>query len=93
MRADVQLERSVVEEISKDEKEKGGPRYPCEERRKYATWLLDPELVGKIQNLSRELNVAQYRLVEKLLEFGLSQYENGELLLRVKPVIERYTLE
>ena len=91
-RVKVDLEPSVVEEISRGEENKR-PRYPSEEGRVNATWLLNPDLVERIRVLSRELRVSQYKLVETLLSYSLNQYESGKLPLRVEPIIERFTVE
>ena len=68
-------------------------RFPSEEKRNKATWDLSPELIQRIRDVSRELGVPQYALVEKLLTHGLDQYEDGELDLQRTPHVISYTLQ
>ena len=68
-------------------------RFPSEEKRNKATWDLTPELIERIRDVSKELGVPQYALVEKLLTHSLDRYEDGELDLQRTPRVVSYTLQ
>ena len=67
-------------------KQREGARYPSEEGRVKGTWDLRPETLERVRAAAKELGVAQYALVEKLILDGLDRWEKGELELRVKMV-------
>lgn len=62
-------------------------RYPSEENRIKGTWDLRPETLARLREAAAELGVAQYSLVEKLINEGLDRWEAGELELRLKMVL------
>jgi hypothetical protein len=54
------------------------------------TYLVNPELIARINRMSRTQSVGQNELVRYLLDWALEQVESGNHTLPLKP---RYTIE
>ena len=72
--------------VGRKRKPRQSVRYKCEDERVKGTWDLRPETLERVREAAKELGVAQYSLVEKLILDGLDRWELGELELRVKMV-------
>lgn len=81
------VDKTVKQLIDGRGRERKKPRYQSEVERVKGTWDLRAETLARVRAAAKDLGVAQYSLVEKLILDGLDRWERGELELRPKMVM------
>lgn len=87
------LDPTVRDLVSRRQRQRKKPRYPSEEERVKATWDVQPTTLARMRAAAAELGVAQYSLVEKLINEGLDRWEMGEIELRRVAVVTSWRVE
>ena len=92
-RAKIGLDAQVAEALAAPP---GGKRTATDSdnhRRSRASYDLRPETIEEIRVIADELGVNIYAVAQKLLDFGIAEYQAGRLKLQRRPVITSWELE
>jgi len=85
------LDESVAAQIAAPpgRQNKPAPAYA----RVKGTYDLDQDTIDEIKEIAEELDVPVYAVVQKMLDYALTQYQMDNLKLTRKPVITTWSLE